>query len=370
MIKIVHILGKFDRGGVEMLLKEVYLNTNKELYDISFILLSDDKGVFDDELILNGATLYKIPIRNGILSFFINLYMLFIKVKFDVVHSHHQSFSGIILMIAYFSGIKGRIAHSHNDEVFFEKKASFMRKLYVKLMRKLIIVFSNKRLACSKKAGISLYKEDFIVVKNGVSLNKFSKYSQDKRLQYFKDFGIDINCKVIGHVGRFDDQKNHNFIIDIMDFISKKNEEVILVLVGVGDLLPVIKKKVKKNNLQNKVLFLEGRNDIPDIMTNFFDIFLFPSLYEGLGIVLLESQISGLFNVVSENIVDEAIIFNELVLRLNLEDGAEFWADCILQNIYKKNTENKYLETFKDSDNTIEATINNLNEIYNKIIKK
>lgn len=369
MIKIVHILGKFDRGGVEMLLKEVYLNTNKELYDISFILLSDDKGVFDDELILNGATLYKIPIRNGILSFLINLYTLFKKVKFDVVHSHHQSFSGIILLVAYFARIKGRIAHSHNDEVYFEQKASVKRKLYVRLMRKLITVFSNKRLACSKKAGVSLFKKDFIIVNNGVSLSKFSKYSDSKRMQYFEDFGINNNFKIIGHVGRFDEQKNHNFIIDVMNFISKKNEEVILVLVGVGDLLPTIKDKVNKYNLQNKVLFLEGRSDIPDIMTDFFDIFLFPSLYEGLGIVLLESQISGLFNIVSENIVDEAIIFDELVLRLKLEDGAEFWADCILQNINKKNTANMYLEAFKNSDYTIEATINNLNEVYNKLIK-
>ncbi|MCL1675668.1 glycosyltransferase [Elizabethkingia meningoseptica] len=368
-MKVVHILGKFDRGGVEVFLKDVYLNTNKLKTDISFVLLDDGKGVFDDELEAAAAQLYKIPINKGLFNFTKQFYKYIKKNKITVVHSHVQAFSGFILFIAYLAGVKGRVAHSHSEESYLKRGESLYRKLYLKLMKFLLINFSNCRISCSENAGKSLFgSSKFSVVVNGINPNKFSCFSYTERMNLLNSLNLSEKDIIIGHIGRVDIPKNHSFIIDIADVLIKKNSNFKFVLVGNGPLFKDVNEKIINKGLEKNVLMLGSRDDAPNLFINLFDVFLFPSIYEGLPIVLLEAQISGLSCLISNNISIESIVFEEMVTIIELSKGADYWANLLLELYKKTDKTEEYKKRFENTKYTIIETIKTFDEMYNKIV--
>lgn len=367
-MKILHVLGKFDRGGVEVFLIDLFLESGQD-DEISFLSLDAKSGALDPILLDNGATIYRIPINQNFFKFCTQYYNLLKKQKdkFDVVHSHVQSFSGLLLFIAFLAGVKVRVSHSHSEESILKKGASFSRKLYLKMTGFLLKKSANIKIACSEIAGKSLYgKETFQVVVNGININKFKEFDPNIRQKLFAEFGFSEGDKIVGHVGRFDIPKNQRFILEIAEIVIAKNPSYKFVLAGNGVLFDEIKNKVIEKGLQKNIILTGNRDDVPLLLTNLFDLFIFPSLFEGLPIVLLEAQICGLKCLISNNISQESIVFSEMVDTLELSNGADYWCSKVFENINKSDKSGIYRTKFRDTKYSIKETLNSLNSIYKK----
>ena len=356
--RIAHVLTKMDVGGAETFIKNVYRNIDRSKYNFDFIVYSDEEGEFDKEIKSLGGRIFRItsPGKN-IIKYLKDFYSICKKEKFDVIHSHAHHFSGINSVIAKLAGIKVIISHSHTT--VSDNTGSMPVKVYRKIMTKLIKIFSTNLLACSDEAAEALFKDiknpKVSIVNNGIEINRFIKNSYSKE-ECREKLGLPRDSYIIGNVGRFRSEKNHNFMIDLFKYINERNSNTSLVLVGNGELLEVMKEKVGKLGLSNNVIFLGMRQDI-DIVLKAFDVFVFPSLYEGLGIAVIEAEASGLKCVVSDN-VPKAVDLTGNVRFLSLNDDMNKWYDELINNKDLKDIKNSL------SSYDIDVVVDELCNIY------
>jgi len=238
---------------------------------------------------------------------------------YDIVHIHGSSSLLVIeLLAAKLSGIKIRIVHSHNTTCNHRILNLIMKPLFNKL--------STYRLACGVDAGKWLFgKQDFRVIKNGISLDKF-KFNQSVRTEMRNQLGIS-NKKIVGHVGAFNAQKNHEFLIDVFKELILIDENYVLVLIGDGNKRNDIEKKAVELGVADKIMFLGRRTDIPQLLQA-IDIMILPSLYEGLPLVAIEWQAAGLCTIAADTITPEIKLTN-LVIFKSLNDTHFEWAETI-----------------------------------------
>ena len=279
--------------------------------------------------------------------------------KYDIVHINSGVFlfSFQIAVICKLSKIKKVIAHSHNTPPM-----SLIKKSLKKILNPLYRKITNIHIACSEEAAKSLFTktDDVIILKNGIDTDKF-RYNDKIRNQYRKKLNIE-NKIVYSHIGNFIKQKNHNFLIDLFYEIQKKENNSILILVGDGPLKNQIEDKVKKLKIEDKVLFLGFREDIPNLLC-MSDIFLFPSLYEGFGIVLVEAQVNGLTIVTTNNIPNEVKISNNYYVIDNYDINS--WVNTIL-NIKLNNREDSNKNIIENGYDIKEVS-NQLEKIYHNL---
>lgn len=238
-------------------------------------------------------------------------------------------------------------------------------------MRLLINTFSTKFLACSHEAGNYLFgkkiltKEDYTYFPNVIDYARFLHIS-NKEIQKFKlKNGLRNSSIVIGHIGTFKESKNHIFLLEIMEQLVKKDSTISMLLVGDGELKQFIQEKANLKGLSNNINFLGTSDNIPTIL-NSMDVFVFPSIYEGLGLVLLEAQASGIPCITSEAIQKEADLGLHLLKKLPLSKGPRVWAKEIIRSANKKeNNEAKIIHSFEKNGYTLSNGIAILNEIYN-----
>lgn len=331
--KVIHVLGKLDAGGVESWLVNLLKNTDSKKIRHEFLLQKPGKGFYDEEIIFGGGKIHHCLNNGNPFIYSLNLYKILKLIRPDIIHSHVHVFSGLVLFVAFLCGVKIRISHSHSDTRNKESKASVLRKIYIYIMKKLIGCFATHKLAVSEKAAECVYGLNWQMQKNitimpcGIDISKFNPNLKDHTLR--QQIGIPNDAFVIGHVGRFVEAKNHSFLIDVFNEVSQKNDNVYLVLVGNGPLLIEIQKKVEELGLKDKVKFLGLRKDVPILMLNIFDIFLFPSLWEGLPLTLVEAQLSGLYCLASKEITPQVDI--GFVKFLKISDPI-LWAESIFLN--------------------------------------
>lgn len=285
-----------------------------------------------DEFIKLGAVIYTggweegKPVREIVWN---DLEYLTSLHRYDVIHANTSK-----VWINYFAcyfGVKNnipkRIVHSHNALLpRIKPEVQKQDDIY----REYILKNATDFLACSVKAAKWLYGlqfRDYTIINNGIDLENY-KYNKDIRIRYRKELGIEDKF-VIGHVGRFVKQKNHTFLIDIFKEITICNENSILLMAGDGELFEEIKYKAEVYGLKDKCMFLGIREDVPELLQA-MDIFVFPSLFEGLGIVLVEAQANGLPCVVSDEIPREAFLTDEIT-KISLKSNAKYWAEQIMR---------------------------------------
>ena len=355
--RIAQIVGKWLGGGVEAVVMNYYRHIDKTKYQFDFICDEDSKNIPCEEIEKLGGKIFIIKKEKGLtgqIKFYFNLFKFLKRNKLDIFHTHFHYLSGFDCMIAFLTGIKQRITISHFNEGF--RKIPLYKKFISKLFIKL---FATIRIAVSNEAGKALYeKMPFTVIYNGINLNKFA-YSQTIRKQIRKELNIEENF-VVGHVGRFEEQKNHSFLIDIFIEILKQKGNAVLFLIGEGPLEGNIKQKIKNLNLETKVKFLGVREDVNKLYQA-MDCFVLPSFFEGLGIVNIEAQCSGLPVFISDGVPDEAMICN--TTKLSLTDSAKQWADSILEKV--KNFERKDCSlTLKQAGFDIKDTAKQIEKVY------
>lgn len=276
--RVLQVLGGMNQGGVENFLMNLYRNIDKS--KIQFDFLVNRQGIFDEEIKTMGGKIYYIPALQeiGQAKYEKILDKFFAEHKeYKIVHSHLNQVTGLILERAKRANIPVRISHSHNSK---SPKNIIIRK-YKSYLGKKIRENANIYFACSNSAAKWLYKgysEKAIIIKNAINVEKFM-YNEEIRKKTRKLLNIDEKTLLIGHVGRFDKQKNHIFLLKVFKEIVTKNKNCVLLLVGDGKLKGKIVKMIKKYKLENNVKLLGIRKDVNDIFQA-LDLMIFPSLYE------------------------------------------------------------------------------------------
>jgi glycosyltransferase involved in cell wall biosynthesis len=358
MLKILHVVSIMNTGGIETWLMNVLRNIDRTKIQFDFVVHTSQKGYYDDEIEKLGGKLIRVP-KFKIINFFSYKKVwkeILENSYYKILHTHIRSTASIYLKIAKYYGI-ATISHSHNVS-----NGKFPTSAIKDIFQRYIAIYSDIRLACSNSAGLWLFrKRPFKIMKNAININLY-KLNNGVRNEYREKYNFENNI-VIGHIGRFSYQKNHNFLLDIFATLYKQNNLFRLVLVGDGELKKDIEKKVKEKKISNSVIFTGIRSDIPELL-QMFDIFVFPSHYEGLGIVLLEAQASGLQCFISDTMPDEVKI-TCLINTISLNESAEFWANVINQNINYKRYDTS--QCIKDSGYDIKLVVNELEDLYESL---
>ncbi|PAV31549.1 capsular biosynthesis protein [Virgibacillus profundi] len=362
-IKVLHVVGAMNRAGTETMLMNIYRNIDHEKIQFDFISYGKEEADYDQEIKKMGGKVIKLPKTTSLRA----LYRVMKEYgPYHAVHSHTLFHSGIANTAALLAGVKIRIAHAHTT---LDNSDSFTRKAYIRFMRLIINSFSTDLLACSNGAGSYLFGEkalnriNYSYFPNAIDYEQFLQTPGTDVKSFKVEEGLGNNI-VIGHVGRFIEAKNHSFLLEIMKSMIKKDASVKLLLVGDGDLRKQIEEKAKNEGIHENIRFTGIRSNIATAMQS-MDVFVFPSLYEGLGLVLLEAQASGVPCVVSEAIQPEADINIGLVTKLSLADGADIWADKILEVAAKRERNiTKIIDGFEQSGYSLRSGILALMNIY------
>ncbi len=331
-IRILHVVGSMDRGGAETMLMNLYRKMDRETIQFDFVVHGRDKGDFDEEILSLGGKVYHMPRYNGRNHFiYVKRWHQFFLThpQYSIVHGHIRSTAAIYLKLAKEYG-RVAIAHSHSTS----SRGNLVERVVKKVMQYPIRHIADYFFACSKEAGIWLFGgkacqgRNFKVLSNAIDSEKFA-FSEETRGKVRKELGIGGDF-VVGHVGNFDPVKNHGFLIDIFNCLCKKEAACSLLLVGGGDmaLQRKVAEKARDMELSEKVMFLGKRDDV-DVLLNAFDIFLFPSIHEGLPLVVVEAQANGLMCLLSDGISKEVAI-TENVCFTSLEEAPEAWVGKIL----------------------------------------
>ncbi len=314
-IRILQIVPNMQQGGLENFIMNIYRNIDRTKIQFDFLVHYQEKKFFDDEIERMGGRIYRFSLRddNNILKYIKQLNQFYKEHKeYKIIHCHMSSIGTINFLVARNNNIMIRIAHSHNSAT--EKNLKGISKRLLMLPYKYV---SNVNFACSESAGKYLFKnKKFEVIPNAINTKKF-RFNEKKRKEYREKLGISRTQFVIGHVGRFNVQKNHKFIIEIFNEYLKKNENAMLLLIGDGELLEKTKVLCNKLRIEKNVIFLKNISNIYDYY-NVMDLFILPSLFEGLPVVGVEAQTNGLNCLFSDRITDEAKLI-DTVEYLNLK---------------------------------------------------
>lgn len=363
-LRIVHVIGKWVGGGVEAVVMNYYRHINHEKIQFDFICDEDSTNIPYEEIESLGGKVILVPPYQKIFKYQKELIKVFKENNYNIVHSHINTLSIFPLRAAKKTGIPVRIAHSHSTTNKKEWKKNLMKIIFKPFSK----VYSTNYFACTEHAGRWLFGNQtfdqgkVFVMNNAINLDKF-KYDEKIRRFKRKELGIKDDILVIGHIGRFVSQKNHSFLIDIFREIHEKNKNSILILAGQGPLESDIKEKVKLLNLTDSVMFLGQREDANELY-QVFDVFLLPSLYEGLGIVLIEAQCAGCYCIASNEVPRTAKITQNLEF-LALENNEKEWYELVKEN--KLNSKrNNYVSDIKKSGYDIAEEVVKLNNIYLK----
>lgn len=328
-VRVAQIMGKLWAGGVEMVVFNYYRAIDKNKVQFDFYYDADSTVEPPQELIDMGARFYKIPPYQNLFTYLKTLRKCFKKHKYQIVHSHINTLSVFPLFAAWTSHVPIRIAHNHSVPGGKEIKRNTL-KYFLRLFAK---VYATDYFACSEKAGRWMFGNrtfdsgNVFVVKNAVNFNKFR--ISDETIQYLKEKYNLQNHFIVGHVGRFTYAKNHLFLLDIFEKISKINESAVLILIGDGELHNSIVARIHEKNLDEKVVLI-GQVSDPEKYYKLADVMVIPSYFEGLSLTTIESQIAGVPVVVSTAIPEEAVISNACKY-VRLTEDSDVWAQTALE---------------------------------------
>lgn len=370
-IRVLQVTGIMNRGGAETMIMNLYRNIDRKKIQFDFVENSLEPGVFDEEIKSLGGKIYYCPHFNmkNILAYkkWWKKFFLENHAKYLIVHGHIGSTAAIYLQVAKKWGIY-TIAHSHSSGTDHSVKDLLYRILSYNTRN-----IADYFFACSQAAGVDRFGKKVIsdpsqyhVLNNAIDTIKF-QYNREIRRRVRQQLNLGDSDILIGHVGRFTAEKNHRFILDIFESILSARENSFLILVGNGPLKNVIEKKVEELGIQKKVSFLGVRSDVNELMQA-MDVLVFPSIYEGLPVTLVEAQAAGLPCVISDRVPKDSIITTNLISVKSLSDSKEEWAKHILSRKGERRVD--HMDEVVKSGFDIKECAKYLEEFYLEKIKK
>lgn len=348
---------RFKLNGISAVIKNYYQAIDKKNLQMDFVAIDDPSDEYRCFFETNHLRCFVFHKKN-IDSYFCKILNLCRKEKYDIVHIHGNSANMAIELFAVtLGGVKVRIAHSHNTATMHP----FMHNLLWPMFSKLC----TTRLACGEDAGKWLYRDkNFTVLNNGIQTKDYA-FSEEKRNTVRKELGIQDDEILLGHVGNFIEQKNHSFLIDIFSEVHSENPKFKLLLISDGMLMPIIKDKVHSLGLDDAVIFLGKTLKVSEYLQG-MDLFLLPSLHEGLPVVLAEAQAAGLICAVSNTVAKEADL-TETSVFLPINSTAP-WAEAVKKLGYKKRNREEdstnNIALIKEKGYDIEQNADKLRQIY------
>lgn len=327
-IRILHVQSSMDRGGAETLVMSLYRKINREYVQFDFVVNSEKIGAYEEEILQLGGRVIRCPAFKGYNFIgYVHWWKKFLAhSEYRVIHSHISGTASIFLTVAKAQGLH-TISHSHSTS-----NGKGLRGVIKSLSQLPVRHVADSMIACSDDAGKWLYGKNVVhnpryeVWKNGIDVQVF-RFDRERRDRVRTQLGI-TDQVVFGHVGRFIGAKNHKFLIKVFKAYHEIQPRSVLLLVGDGPLVEEAKELANELGVGEYVLFLGVRSDIPDLL-DAMDCFLFPSLYEGLGISAIEAQASGLPCLISDTVPLDVKI-SDNVRFIPIDRGVQPWCDALL----------------------------------------
>lgn len=352
MKRVLEILTYINGGGAAMVVYNYLSHMNREGLQVDILALEQpSKPFLEDKFKDLGVGVYYLPKkvtkRIGVFKELIS------SNKYDVIHSHCEFMSEIYLGIAMLHGVKTRIIHSHMAGGHY----SLAKNLYAPIGRMIAKKVATHYFGCGTDAcksmwGVKAFNQGKChVLNNAIDIEKF-RFNPNTRDNVRNGMGWKEHFVVL-NVGRFVEQKNHEFLVDVFHALSDKRKDSLLVLIGEGPLKDNVEQKVKKLKLEDRVVFLGLRDDVARLM-NGADVFLLPSLFEGLPIVSIESQTNGLPIIMSEGVTRESGI-TDIASFVSFDSSLEVWANALLKKHEGKRADYAAKVRMKNFDLTLEA---------------
>jgi len=369
-IRVLHIVGGMGRGGVETWLLHVLRHIDRERFQMDFLVHTVEPCPYDNQIRALGSQILPCLRPQRPWSYARNFRRILAAYgPYQIVHSHVHHYSGYTLRLAQRAGTPIRIAHSHNDVCLQDASPGLLRWIYLVTAKRWIRRFGTMRLAASEKAAEALFGSRWQrssicrLLYYGIDLEPF-RVQADPSVRAVLRLAPD--AFVIGYVGRFDAQKNHRFLLEIFRNAAEADSRTRLMLVGDGPLRPAIERRVAELGLTERVVFAGLRADVPRLLLGAVDVFVMPSLYEGLGLVCLEAQAAGLPCVIADTIPAEADVVPQLVTRLRLSQPASSWARVIFARCKETPpiTQDEALAAMEASPFSIRTAVAELTRVY------
>lgn len=366
-IKVAIVMGKFTSGGIKSVITNYYSNVDRN--KISFDLLIDNNSPIDDysEIEAIGGRVCKISTLSNPFKYISQIYKLSKENKYDIIHGYVNALNVFSMFAGKMAGVPVRIAENLSSAHPGEKKT-----IVKNILKPFSKIFPTDLAACSKSCGEWLYGKKDIesgkvrIFNNAISLKKYT-YDKELRDNVRNSLGLSDENFVLGHIGRYQYQKNHNFLIDIFDEVYKRDKNSRLLLVGYGDLKEEIFNKINSLGLKDAVIDMGATENVAGLY-NAMDVFVLPSFYEGLPVVGIEAQATGLPCVFSTEVTKETGVIPDTKF-VELSENKEKWADEILKirDNYKRVNTEKYII---DAGFDIETEGRKLQDYYFDLISK
>jgi glycosyltransferase EpsF len=346
--RVLHVVSAMERGGAETLLMNVYRNVDRSKIQFDFVTHRNESCDYDEEISTLGGKIYRISSlgQMGPMGYIKQLKKIMSANDYAAVHSHTDYQCGFPALAAKLSGIKRRICHSHSNH--FPKGNGLKERTVLKMLRSMIRYSATDYCACSTEAaqflfGQSLVKNDKIhLLRNGIEVRQFTNMDLDCKKSVKKELNIPGESKIIGHIGRFSRSKNHPFLLKVLKKLLEERKDIVAILAGDGPLRKATEEEAKKLGIIDHIRFLGVRADIPRLM-NAMDVFVFPSIHEGFGIVTVEAQCSATPCVVSDGVPKNTDMGLGLMSFVSLNANLSHWSKEIENALMKKKPSKKLI---------------------------
>ena len=331
-IRVLHVIGIMNRGGAETMIMNLYRHIDRSKVQFDFVENSSEPAVFDEEILSLGGRIFRCPHYNGKNHFtYVKWWNDFFKThpkEYPIVHGHLGSTASIYLSVAKKYGAYA-IAHSHSSGTDHSLHANLYQILSYNARNVADYFFACSEAAGKERFGSKVVSGDhYAVLNNAIDVNRFS-YNPSVRNAVRDELGIGQIQLVVGHIGRYTKEKNHEFILKIFSELKKMDSNARLLMVGDGTLRTHIMQMAEQASLSSDVIFTGVRSDV-ERLVQAMDVFVLPSLYEGLPVTMVEAQTVGLPCIISDKVPSECILTEGLVDIMTLSASPEAWAEKIL----------------------------------------
>lgn len=352
--RILHVVSAMNRGGAETLLMNVYRNIDRDKLQFDFVSHRLEICDYDEEILSLGGRIFRIQSlgQQGPFRYMNELKKIMSQTNYIAVHSHTDYQSGFAVLSAKRAGIGKRICHSHSNN--WGRGDGLRARFILNAMRMVIRYAATNYCACSLEAAEFLFgpsqanSRKMHLMKNGIEIKSFINIDPDARVSVRRELNIPLDSSIIGHIGTFSPSKNHRFLLELLERMTEEGKDVTLILAGDGPLRSEIEAEAMRRDLFHRIRFLGVRRDVARLMKA-FDVFVFPSLFEGFGIVVLEAQCAGTPCVIADTVPKLTDMGVHLVSYISLEESMEIWSHQIC----------KVLEAEKPDQQTILDTVAN-----------
>jgi glycosyltransferase EpsF len=363
MKRILHVVGTMDRAGAETMVMNLYRAIDRTKFQFDFVYFTSKKCDYDDEIESLGGTIHRIITNNPIKRANELTILLKQNPKWQTVHAHTLLSIGFHLLASKRAGVKKRIAHAHSTN---DGKKSVLGKLYKFICMQLLARYTTNRIACGKAAGDFLFpdQKDIKIIPNSIDLKAFTTISDRSKMYLRKEFQLPDDTLVFLQLGRLINSKNHIFTIAIVQELKARGINFKMFFAGQGDLNDDLQQIVKEKGLENEIIFLGLRTDIPELLAG-SDLMLMPSLYEGFPVVLVESQAAGTPALISDSISSEVDLGTNLIYFESLESSVAVWVERMQQILQTKKMDSEQrIEKLQQAGFDIYTNVKHLEELY------